>query len=282
MRTLPLIANPRTVAAILPLLMLACLSALPVAAQDDDTYWCPMRGKPCQLDDYHGPGKCNDCKMPLITKARFLEFNKQVEANKMTLGVVLYEGFELLDVFGPLEMFAYAEQIEIVMIAEEAGSIVSGQGPSAVAEYGFDDAPKLDILLVPGGAGTFREMNNEVMLSWLRERSEQAEITTSVCSGSAILAKAGILDGRRATSNKQFFDLAASEGKEVDWVWEARWVDDGDIVTSSGVSAGMDMALHIIKRLFGQETADAISIGTEYEWQRDSTHDPFSKLIERK
>ena len=272
----------RATYAVLPMLLLACLAAVPASAQATEIYWCPMRGAPCQLDDYHGPGKCTDCKMPLVTKTRYLEFNKQVEANKMTLGVVLYEGFELLDVFGPLEMFAYAPEIDIVMIAEEAGAIKSGQGPSANADYGFEDAPKLDLLLVPGGAGTFREMNNETMLSWLRERSATAEITTSVCSGSAILAKAGILDGRRATSNKQFFDLAASEGKEVEWVWDARWVDDGDIVTSSGVSAGMDMALHVIKRLFGEEAAESIAIGTEYEWQRDSTHDPFSKLIERK
>ena len=248
---------------------------------DADIYWCPMRGAPCGLDDYHGAGRCNDCKMPLVSKTSYLERSKANKENQMTLGVVLYEGFELLDVFGPMEMFAYAEQIKMVMIAETAGTVKSGQGVVVMADYGFDDAPKLDIIMVPGGAGTFRELRNEAYLSFLQERAPKAQITTSVCSGSAILAKAGILDGKRATSNKQFFDLATEQSDKVDWVWEARWVDDGNVITSSGVSAGMDMALHIIARLFGTETAEAIAIGTEYEWHRDADVDPFAKLIKR-
>ena len=248
---------------------------------DANTYWCPMRGAPCGLDDYQGAGKCNDCKMPLVTKARYIEHSKAIKENQMTLGVILYEGFEILDVFGPVEMFAYAERLKLVMIAEEAGMVKSGQGVTVVADYSFDNAPDLDIILVPGGAGTFTELSNDTYLSFLQERAPKAKITTSVCSGSALLAKAGILDGKRATSNKQFFDLATEQSDKVDWVWEARWVDDGNVITSSGVSAGMDMALHIIERLFGTETAEAIAIGTEYTWHRDADVDPFAKLIKR-
>ena len=104
---------------------------------------------------------------------------------------------------------------------------------------------------------------------------------TSVCTGSALLAKAGVLDGHKATSNKQFFKLATDQSDKVEWIWEARWVDDGNVITSSGVSAGMDMALHIIDRLFGTQTAEAIAMGTEYEWQRDPTKDIFANLIEK-
>ncbi len=96
-----------------------------------------------------------------------------------------------------------------------------------------------------------------------------------MCSGSALLARAGILDGHRATSNKQYFSLATAQSAAVDWVAEARWVDDGHVVTSSGVSAGMDMALAIIERLFDTETAQAIAVGTEYTWHRDANTDPF-------
>ena len=248
----------------------------------DGTFWCPMRGNPCELTDYARAGACKDCGMPLVTKARYLALAKAAEENSMTLGVVLYEGFELLDVFGPLEMFAYVDRIKIHMIAEKAGEVKSGQGPSVVADYGFNDAPKLDLIMVPGGAGTMRELKNEVMLQWIRDRSAEAKITTSVCSGSAILANAGVLDGRRATSNKQFFSLATSQSKNVDWIWEARWVDDGDVVTSSGVSAGIDMSLHLIERLFGTETAEAIAVGTEYEWQRDPSRDPFAELVDKR
>jgi len=201
----------------------------------------------------------------------------------LTLGVILYPGFELLDVFGPLEMFASVGRnlLLIHMIAERAGPVAAGTvadgpvGPRVVADFGFDDAPALDLLLIPGGIGTFTELANPKMIAFLRERARTAQITASVCTGSALLAKAGILDGRRATSNKQVFDLAVAQSAAVDWVAAARWVDDGAVVTSSGVSAGMDMALAIIARLFGQEAAEGIAIGTEYTWHRDADVDPF-------
>ena len=118
-----------------------------------------------------------------------------------------------------------------------------------------------------------------MMLEWLRRRAEQAEITASVCSGSAILARAGLLDGRRATSNKQFFSLATAQSANVEWVEEARWVDDGSLVTSSGVSAGIDMALALIERLWGTALAESIARLTEYEWHRDASWDPFTEFL---
>ncbi|HEY6599058.1 MAG TPA: DJ-1/PfpI family protein [Pseudomonadales bacterium] len=201
----------------------------------------------------------------------------------LTLGVILYPGFELLDVFGPLEMFTAVgrDRLTTHLVAEHAGSVRAGIvpdgpiGPRVTADFGFDDAPELDLLLVPGGIGTFPELGNECLLSFLRDRSRRAQITASVCTGSALLAKAGILDGHRATSNKQFFALAVAQGSAVKWVEAARWVDDGNVVTSSGVSAGMDMALAIIERLFGAETAEAIAVGTEYTRHRDADNDPF-------
>ena len=101
----------------------------------------------------------------------------------------------------------------------------------------------------------------------------------SVCTGSALLAKAGLLDGLRATSNKQFFGLAASQSEKVEWVEAARWVDAGRFVTSSGVSAGMDMAIAVIERLFGTERAEAICALTEYTRHGDASSDPFAKHL---
>ena len=197
-----------------------------------------------------------------------------------TLGILLYPDFELLDVYGPVEMFAYVgDELRLVSVAENAGPVRSAQGQSAIADHGFGDCPPLDLLLVPGGIGTLAVLQNEALLDWLRKRASEAEITTSVCSGSAILAKAGLLDGRRATSNKQFFELATSQSDKVDWVWEARWVDDGAFVTSSGVSAGMDMALAVIERIWGAERATGIAALTEYERQTDPDVDPFAKLL---
>lgn len=202
------------------------------------------------------------------------------ETKTMTLGVLLYKDFELLDVFGPLEMFGnVGPQLEIAMIAKEAGEIKSYQGPKAVADYGFDDCPEIDILLVPGGFGTLPLLNDKETLDWIKDRSAKADITTSVCSGSAILAKAGVLDGKKATSNKVYFNLATAQGPDVEWVEKARWVDDGVVVTSSGVSAGIDMSLAVIARLWGEEAAERIANLTEYEWHRDPTDDPFVQFL---
>jgi putative intracellular protease/amidase len=197
-----------------------------------------------------------------------------------TLGAVFYEGFELLDVYGPLEMFgSVGAELRIVTVAERTGPVASFQGPQTMAEFDFASAPKLDLILLPGGFGTMRELENPVMLDFLRRRSASAEVTMSVCTGSAILARAGLLDGRRATSNKQFFEMARSQGPAVNWVEGARWVEDGPLATSSGVSAGTDMALAVIARIYGKSAAQQIADWTEYEWQSDSSRDPFVRFL---
>ncbi len=201
----------------------------------------------------------------------------------LSLGAVIHPGFEMLDMFGPLEMFSClgTSRIDIHMIAERKGPVSATiatdgpVGPQVVAEYDFQDAPDLDILLVPGGIGTLTELNNEAILSFLRQRAEAAQVVCSVCTGSALLAKAGVLEGRRATSNKQVFAIATSQPGNVTWVEKARWVEDGKFFTSSGVSAGMDMSLAVISRLFGDEAAETVMKFTEYTWHRDADHDPF-------
>ena len=198
----------------------------------------------------------------------------------LTLGAVLYDNFELLDLYGPLEMFGtLGDDLGIVTVAQEAGPVASTQGPQTVATCSFDNAPPLDLILLPGGIGTLPALENPALLDFLRTRSASAQTTMSVCSGSAILAKAGLLDGRRATSNKMFFSLATSQSDAVMWVESARWVVDGPMVTSSGVSAGTDMALAVIASLFGQDRAEEIAIFTEYQWHRDPDDDPFVRYL---
>lgn len=161
---------------------------------------------------------------------------------KRTIGVVLFDGFELLDVFGPLEMYGIAkEHFDIRLVAQRGGEVAGAQGPKSVADHTFDDAVDYDILLVPGGMGTRSEVKNDALLSWLRTQAEKVEYMTSVCTGSALLAKAGILDGIRATTNKLAYRWVTAQGPEVLWQAQARWVEDGRFFTSSGVSAGIDM-----------------------------------------
>jgi transcriptional regulator GlxA family with amidase domain len=204
------------------------------------------------------------------------------ETKPRTVGAVLYEGFELLDLYGPLEMFgALEDRIRIVTVAERKGAVASTPGVETVARFDFGDCPPLDLLLLPGGFGTVKQLGNPALLDFLRERAAAAEVTMSVCSGSALLARAGLLDGRRATSNKMFFQLARSQSEKVDWVRQARWVEDGPFATSSGVSAGTDMALAVIARLFGAPAAEEIAIRTEYTWHRDAAHDPFARYLDQ-
>jgi transcriptional regulator GlxA family with amidase domain len=199
-----------------------------------------------------------------------------------TLGAILYENFELLDLYGPLEMFGnIGPDFQIVTVSEQQGAIKSAQGPSTVAEFEFTDHPDLNYVLVPGGLGTFTQLNNPLILDFIRKVSATAEILMSVCSGSALFAKAGILDGKRATSNKMFFNFTAEQSGKVKWVENARWVEDDNIFTSSGVSAGIDMALSVVSKIYGHDRAEKISIMTEYEWQTDPSIDPFAKYLNK-
>lgn len=195
---------------------------------------------------------------------------------KKVVGIVLYPDFEVLDVFGPLEMWAYVPEFQVVMIAETAGPVRSFQGVSTVADYSFATSPPVDILMVPGGVGTRAQLLNPAMLNYIRTQHARTTFTTSVCTGSALLAKAGILKGHKATSNKGAFALAVEQDPSVDWIVKARWVEDGRFLTSSGVSAGTDMALGLVAKMFGRDRATGLARSLEYEWNADATHDPFA------
>ena len=195
------------------------------------------------------------------------------------IGALVFPGFELLDMFGPLQMFGLlAEAFKISMVAEAEGPVPSNQGPRALAEASYATDARYDLVLVPGGRGTRREVDNPATLAWLAKVSRDAELLLGVCTGSALLARAGLLDGRRATTNKAAFDWVATQGPKVKWVKKARWVEDGGTFTSSGVSAGTDMSLAVIARLLGPETADEVAVWAEYDWHRDPDWDPFAAI----
>jgi putative intracellular protease/amidase len=200
-----------------------------------------------------------------------------------TVGALLFPGFELLDVFGPLEMFgALPDDYRLTMLAEKAGPVASHQGPKAVADIALQDATPYDILLVPGGRGTRREVDNRALIAWLHRHAEACEIVATVCTGTALLARTGLLDGRKATTNKASFGWVKTQGSGVDWQPRARWVVDGKYWTSSGVSAGMDMALALIAHVNGTETAQRVATYAEYRWNVDPDDDPFSALYDLK
>jgi transcriptional regulator GlxA family with amidase domain len=164
----------------------------------------------------------------------------------------------------------------VTTVALEAGPVPSAQGPRGVAEHDVGNCPRLDVLLVPGGMGTRREVDNARLVRWIGAAADVAEVVASVCTGAALLARAGVLDDRRATTNKRAFDWVVTQGPRVEWVRKARWVVDGKFVTSSGVSAGIDMALALVGSMVDPETADTLAHMIEYTRHTDPDDDPFA------
>ena len=130
---------------------------------------------------------------------------------------------------------------------------------------------------MPGGIGTRKEVDNSALIAFLTAQSKNVEVLASICTGAGLLARAGSLDGRRATTNKRAWKWVVEQGKRVTWVPEARWVEDGNVFTAGGVAAGIDMSLGIIAKLAGIDVANNVAEGTEYDWHRDSSWDPFAK-----
>ena len=195
------------------------------------------------------------------------------------IAVLIFPGFELLDVFGPMEMFGLLkDDFTLEFVSEEIGAVPSNQGLAAHSTRTIDTVATDDIVFVPGGSGTRKAEKNPALLTWISESSAQAEFTLSVCTGSLLLGKARVLDGKRATTNKAAFQWVADQCPQVDWVREARWVEDGTVFTSSGVSAGMDMSLAVISKTHGLETAEKVAVWAEYDWHRDANWDPFAKI----
>jgi len=192
---------------------------------------------------------------------------------------VIFDDFELLDVFGPLEFFGILGEstpVKVQLLAKGIGPVTSHQGPKSLADDTFSQTGTIDVLLVPGGRGTRELVNDEVFLEQLRALSSRSRYTASVCTGAALLAKAGLLKGIQATTNKRAYAWATSQSKQTQWKPSARWIRDGNTWTSSGVTAGMDMTLALIESIYDSASAEEVANRAEYLWNRDPKSDPFS------
>ena len=191
----------------------------------------------------------------------------------MQIAVVLYPGFTALDFIGPYESLRNIPGAEVRFVWHQPGPIAADSGVLLVgATHSFDETPSPDIILVPGGPATMEHARDEVVLEWLRRAHETSTWTTSVCSGSVLLAAAGILEGRRATSHWMCLPMLKPFG--VTAVSDQRIVHEGKIVTTAGVSAGLDMGLWLTGQIVGEAKAKAIQLVIEYDPQPpfDSGH----------
>lgn len=193
----------------------------------------------------------------------------------MRIHILLFDDFETLDIFGPIEILARVEEYELVYESLEGGIVRSAQGTQIVTSR-LGKAEPDSVLVIPGGRGTRTLVKDDTFLNRLSEFVQNAGYVLSICTGSALLAKAGALDGLKATSNKKALEWVISVSDQVDWIRHARWVRDGKFYTSSGVSAGMDMALGFVGDLYGMQKAEQIAGDIEYIWNRDQNADPFA------
>ena len=176
-----------------------------------------------------------------------------------TLAALVFPGFETLDYFGPMEMLGgFGEETQIITVAKDRHPVPSVHGQRIVVDRTIAETNDYDLLFIPGGDAALNEAKDEVLMQWIRETSANAERVMAVCTGTVLLGMTGVLNGRKATTNKLDFTKTVPLAPEVNWVKEARWVEDGKFFTSSGVSAGMDMALAVMADLFGMDMAERL------------------------
>jgi len=190
------------------------------------------------------------------------------------VAILIFEKVEPLDFAGPFEVFIsasdYGKDFNVYTVAEHGAPVQAIGNLSINPSYSIADCPKPDLLVVPGGWGARKEMQNETITSWIREASKDAELVLSVCTGALLLAKANLLDGLKLTTNRLAVDeLRAVMPASAEIVEEARYVDNGKIVLSAGVSAGMDASLYVVTRLLGEDRALLAARIMEYEWNRE-------------
>jgi transcriptional regulator GlxA family with amidase domain len=190
-----------------------------------------------------------------------------------TLAILIFDDVEVLDFCGPFEVFSVANRFtdppafSVLTVAEKAEPILTRGGLSVNPHHRFADCPVPDILLVPGGQGTRKEMHNSVLIDWIRQMSSKAELVLSVCTGALLLAKVGLLDGLEATTHHGAIDLLRQTAPKAIVPADRRFVDNGKVICSAGIAAGIDMSLHVVSRLLGQEIAKKTARQMEYPSQ---------------
>jgi transcriptional regulator GlxA family with amidase domain len=187
------------------------------------------------------------------------------------IGIVLFPDAEELDAIGPWEVLSSwtrrcpQDGYAVCSLSRPGGLVQCAQGLTVQAQHSFADAPPLAVLLYPGGRGTRPQLTDEAQLDWVRGQRGTVPLMTSVCTGSLVYAAAGLLRGRPATTHWASLDRLAELDPSIEVRRDVRFVDDGDLVTSAGVSAGIDMALHLVARLAGQDRAREVRRGIQYD-----------------
>lgn len=251
------------------LLALNLFAAISTTARADHhggkTFVCAPCDSPCDTKVHDKPGTCPTCHMTLVetgTQAAEAPTRKKV-------AILIFDGVEIIDFTGPYEMFGVAG-FEVFTVAATKSSISTYLGMMVTPTYAFAEAPQPDVLVIPGG-GLGEAMSSEPTLKYIKAATEQAQFTMSVCNGAFLLAHAGLLDGLTATTTRGNIARLTERYPNVKVVYDQRYTDNGKIITTGGLSAGIDGALHVIERMLGPKAAEEVAIAEEYPWHPGSS-----------
>lgn len=239
----------------------------PVIKADVMAYYCEPCGSACDVERQERPGICAHCGMPLVERrvATVDSINNQVRnVRKRNVAIFIHNGVEILDFAGPSEVFASTEGFTVYTVSLSKEPIISQGFIKIIPEYSLADCPTPDIVVLPGGqTGPFIE--NKSLISWIKTSAERAEIMLSVCTGAGLLAKAGLLDGKQATTFHSYIDPLQQATPNAKILRNTRFVDNGQVITTAGVSAGIDGALHVVAKLKGVDVARQTAFYMEYD-----------------
>jgi transcriptional regulator GlxA family with amidase domain len=189
---------------------------------------------------------------------------------KRNVAILLFDDVEVLDFAGPFEVFAVTDELRgrdtfnVFTVGLAPATVRANNGLKVIPDHVLEHCPAPHILIVPGGFGTRALLQKPLLLEWLRARSRRAELVMSVCTGAILLGKAGLLDGLRATTHHECFDLLRANAPHTEVVETERWIDNGKVLTAAGISAGIDCSLHVVARLLGEAVATRTADYMEY------------------
>jgi len=225
-------------------------------------YVCPPCNLPCDDAVYDAPGICPKCGMQLVEQGAAAA---ATHATRKKVAILIFDGVQIIDSMGPYEVFGAAD-FEVYTVAETTAPVTTAMGMTVVPKHTFADAPQPDVLVVPGG-GVQGARESKATLKWVADTTARARYTMSVCNGAFILASAGLLDGLTATTTSGLIEKLRAEYPKTKVVDDRRFVDNGKIITTAGLSSGIDGALHVVAKMLGNGTAQAVALGEEYDWR---------------
>ena len=226
-----------------------------------EAFVCPPCGDAHDKTIYDQPGACPVCGMRLVKKSGLAE--------RRNVAILLFDGVQIIDYTGPYEVFGQGGIFDVYTVSETGATLKTAMGMSVNPAHGFATVPKPDILIVPGGDVT-GPVGSAATVDWIRGVEKEASYVMSVCNGAFILAKAGLLEGKAATTFYGLIEDLKKQAPNTKVVSDQRWVDNGKVITSAGLSSGIDASLHLISKIRGQARARATALHLEYDWDPDS------------